>query len=96
MRPLSAVADAGVAHALAHHAQQEVGARPEQGRIDGEAGFDVGVGEDGAAGGHPPDQGQFMPWGGGAACLPGEAQAAMPRQALQRALAHQGFDIVLR
>ena len=51
-----AIENTGVAHAVAAHAQREVGARPEQlvGYRDGP--FDVFVGKHRQAGGDPPEQ----------------------------------------
>ena len=53
-----AIEDAGVAHALTADFQQIVGPRRKQPRIDLVATFHVLGGEDGAAGGHPPDEWQ--------------------------------------
>ena len=52
------VEDAGVAHRLAPHAQQEVRTRTEQTRIHGDVALDVGVGQDQLPGGHAPHQRQ--------------------------------------
>jgi len=88
-----AVEDAGIAHAHADDAQQEIGTWPEQRRVDGVVRFDIAFGHDRAAGGNASDEGERCRRCPRAFC---QTQAAMLRQAFQHTFADQRLDIILR
>ena len=88
-----AIENAGIAHAEADDAQQEIRARPEHLRIDGEVRLDIAFGHDGAAGSDPPDEGKVSRRRQPRAVR--QTQAAMFRRAFKRALADQCVDVIL-